>query len=147
VIDYDEQSPFHAFDARHVVLFGESYEPSRFSQHLITWHEGRTLGHFRVSQMRLVHVTPDADLLEVGTGYELRGRFERVPSDTAKSILAFVSEQGDEFLVVNDPAGATLGRSVEVWAYPVQPSAATSGSPARHLWVICPCSAADIWEW
>ena len=47
VIDYDEQSPFHAFADRQVVVSGEPYEPA--SQRLIGRGGGQKLGHFRVS--------------------------------------------------------------------------------------------------
>ena len=63
VIDYRKQSPFHAFAGRQVVVAGEPYKPE--GQHLIGWGEGKTLGHFRVSTMWLVEVTPDAEPVEV----------------------------------------------------------------------------------
>ena len=97
--------------------------------------------------MRLAEVTPDAELVEVGRGHHLCGRFERGTSDTGQSMLSFVTEKGDTFLVANDPAGATIGRSVKVWAYAVQPSPSIPRLPGRYLWIICPCSAADLWEW
>jgi hypothetical protein len=143
VIDYDEQSPFHTFADHHVVVFGEPYEP--LGQHLISTGGKQTLRHLRVSTMRLVEVTTEAELVEVGTGRQLSGQFERATSNTGESTLSFVSEKGDTFLVANDPAGATVGRNVEVWAYPVQLSMPQSSE--QSLWIICPCSAADLWEW
>ena len=143
VVDYDERSPFHAFADRRVVVSGKPFEPEPTGQHL----GGDKLGHFRVSTMRLVEVTPDAELVEVGPGRTLCGRFERGPSEAGASILSFVTERGDSFLVANSPAGATVGRTVEVWAYPVQPSPSFSRPPAECLWIICPCSAADLWKW
>jgi hypothetical protein len=52
VIDYDEQSQFHALSGRHVVVFGEPYKPK--GQHLIGWEGGKQLGHFRVSTIRVM---------------------------------------------------------------------------------------------
>jgi len=145
VIDYDEQSPFHAFADRQVVVSGEPYEPS--GQHLIGWRGGQKPGHFRVSMMRLVEVSSDAALVEVGPGPHLSGRFEHGTSDTVESKLSFVTQKGATFLVANDPAGATAGSSVEVWAYLVQPSPLTRRSPGQYLWIICPYSAKDLWDW
>lgn len=145
VIDYDEQSPFHAFAGRQVVVLGEPYEPE--GQHLIGWREGKAVGHFRVSTMRLERLTPEAELEEVGEGRHLHGRFQRGMNETGDSTLSFVTEEGNAYLVANDPAGATLGHAVEVWAYPVQPSRSIPGSPERYLWIISPCSSHDLWEW
>jgi hypothetical protein len=145
VIDYEEQSPFHAFAGRQVVVSGEPYKPE--GQYLIGCGGGKTLGHFRVSTMRPVEVTGDAELLEVGAGFDLRGRFERGTGDTGKSMLSFVTEKGDAFVVANDPAGVSVGPSVKVWAHPVQPSPSIQKPPGPYLWIICPYSAADLWEW
>jgi hypothetical protein len=109
VIDYSEQSPFHVFAGRQVVVSGEPYKPEGQGQHLIGWRGVKKLGHFRVSTMRLVQVTPDAKLVEVGGGQHLCGRFERGTSETGESMVSFVTEEGDAFLVANDPAGATVG--------------------------------------
>jgi hypothetical protein len=133
VIDYSEQSPFHAFAGRQVGVSGEPYKPE--GQHLIGWGGGKTLGHFRVSTMRLVEVTPDAELVEVGAGQHLCGRFERGKSETGCSTLSFVTEEETTFLVANDPVGATVGPSVEVWAYPVQPSPSIPRPPEQYLWI------------
>ena len=97
--------------------------------------------------MRLVEVIPDAEFVEVRAGQDLRGRFERGACDTGDMALLFLTEMGDRFLVANDPAGATVGRSVEVTAYPIQPSPSIPRPPGQYLWIICDCSAADIWEW
>jgi len=136
VLDYDEQSPFHAFADRPVLVSGEPYEPK--SQRLLA-------RHFQVSTMRLAEAAPDAPLVEVGARQKLSGRFEL--GDARKAALVFISEKGDTFLVANDPAGATVGRSVEVWAYPVQPQASSLRSPEPYLWIICPCSIADLEAW
>jgi hypothetical protein len=103
VIDYEEQSPFHAFADRQVVVSGEPYEPT--GQHLIGTPGGGKRGHFRVSNMRLVEVTSDAELVEVGAAQDLSGRFERSTSDAGESMLSFVTEKSTTFLVANDPAG------------------------------------------
>jgi hypothetical protein len=97
--------------------------------------------------MRLVEVAPDAELLEVGAGQHLTGQFELCTSHTGESTLSFVTEKGDTFLVANDPVGATVGRKVEVLAYPVQPSPSSTVFHGQYLWIICPCSVGDIWEW
>jgi len=145
VIDYEEQSPFHVFTDRQVVATGEPYEPE--GQYLIDWGEGKTLGHFRVSSMRPVEVASDAELLEVGAGYGLRGRFERSAGYPGESVLSFVTDSGDVFVAANDPAGVSVGPSVEVWAYPVQSSPSIQRPQGRCLWIICPYSAADLWAW
>ena len=142
VIDYDEQSPFHVFADRQVVVFGQPYNSGQGQQ-----LGGQSLGHFRVSTMRLVEVTPDAELVEVGPGQELRGRFQHVTSGIGESTLSFVTEKGDAFWVANDPAGVTVDGVVDVWAYPVQTSPSISRPPGQYLWIICPCSAADLWKW
>jgi hypothetical protein len=137
VIDYDEQSPYHAFAGRRVVTPGFPCEPPM--QHVIG-----VRGHFAVSTMRLVEVTPDAWLTEVGAGYPLCGRFAHHCEESAA--LAFVTETGETFLVANNPAGATVGGTVQVLAYPVQLSPCISRSPQPFLWVICPWSYADLEE-
>jgi len=75
VIAYGEQSPYHAFAGRQVVVSGKPYKP--YGQYLLGWGGGKELGHFRVSTMRPVERMGDAELVEVGAGFELRGRFER----------------------------------------------------------------------
>lgn len=145
VIAYEEQSPFHAFAGRHVVVSGEPYRPE--GQALIGWDGAKSLGHFRVSSMRPVEVTDDVELREVGAEFDLRGRFWRGTSDTGKSLLRFVTEHGDTFEVANDPAGASVGRSVEVRAYPVQPSPLIQKRTGQYLWIICPYSGSDLAQW
>jgi len=142
VIDYDEQSPFHAFAERRVLVTGEPYQPK--GQYLMGWRgnrSGEKFGHLRFSTMRLVEVRPDAELVEVGASHELSGRFER----GAGEALSFITDRGDRFLVFNDPAGANIGQSVEVSAYPVRPSIPVSTE--AYLWVICPCSMGELWAW
>jgi hypothetical protein len=68
--------------------------------------------------MRLVEVTPDAQLVEVGEEQHLSGRFKGGTSVTGQSILSFVTEKGTTFLVANQPVGLTTGRDVRVLAYP-----------------------------
>jgi hypothetical protein len=103
--------------------------------------------NLRVSTMRLVEVTPDAKLIEVGEEQHLSGRFKGGTSDTAESNLSFVTEKGTTFLVANEPTGLTAGLDVEVLAYPVQPFSLTPKSPEQYLWIICPCSAQALWDW
>ena len=145
VLDYNEQSPFHAFAGCRVVVSGEPYTPE--GQQLIGWRAGKKLGHFRVLTMRLLEAARDAEFVEIGAAQHLRGRFEPVPTATADSTLSFVTEDGTAFLVANDPAGATVGTSVAVCAYSLQRSPSTPKPPERYLWIIGPCSAADVWEW
>ena len=145
VIDYEEQSPFHSFARRQVIAFGEPYNPK--GQYLISRSGGKTLGHFRPSCVRLVEVTDDAELLEIGALYDLRGRFEYGIAETDESVLSFVTEKGDAFVVANDPVGAKVNISLQVSAYPVQLSPSHLRLPGRYLWVICPYSAADLWKW
>src|SRR5471030_384138 len=52
VIDYDEQSPFHAFADRQVLVSGEPYEPT--GQMLIGRRGKPGIGHLHVATMRLV---------------------------------------------------------------------------------------------
>ncbi len=137
VIDYQELSPFHAFAGLRVVVSGQPYQPG--GQHL----GGPKLGHLRVSTMRLADAAPGAELMEVGTPRQLRGRFE----STRESDLCFVAETGDSFLVANDPPGLNVGRSMEVLAYPVQPPPTIQRPAGQYLWIICPCSAEDLSKW
>jgi hypothetical protein len=146
LIDYEEQSPFHAFSGRRVVVAGEPYTPGK-GQRLFGWRGGKTTGHFRVSTMRSVEATADLEVVEVGEGFALPGRFERDTSDTGESMLRFVTQNGDVFAVANDPAGASVDRDVEVWAYLVQPSPLLQKSTWQSLWIICPYSMSDLWEW
>lgn len=139
VIDYDEQSPYHAFAGRWVVVSGVPCEPPM--QHVIC-----VSGHFGVSTMRFVEVTPDAWLIEIGAAQYLSGRFEHATGDARESALSFVTEKGDTFQVANNPAGATVGCRVKVLAYPVQLSPCISRSAQQYLWVICPWSYADLQE-
>jgi hypothetical protein len=53
IITYEEDSPFHRFADRQVVVSGEPYEPT--GQHLIS--DGGKLGHFHVSSIRLAEGT------------------------------------------------------------------------------------------
>jgi len=145
VIDYEEQSPFHAFDCRQVIAFGEPYRPK--GQYLIGGRGGKTLEHFHPSCVRLVEGPDDAQLFEVGAPYNLRGRFQLGPADTGESMLSFVTEKGEVFVVANEPAGVRMNISLQVSAYPVQLSPALQRPPERYLWIICPYSADDLWKW
>jgi hypothetical protein len=139
VIDYDEQSPYHAFAGRRVVVSGVPCEPPM--QHVIG-----VSGHFAVSTMRLVEVTTDAWLIGIEEPQHLSGRFDGGTSEAKEPALSFVTEKGDTFLVANNPAGATAGCTVKALVYPVKLSPDTSASPHPCLWVICPWSYADLWE-
>lgn len=146
VLDYDEQSPFHAFAGRQVAVSGEPYKLEE-GQQMFSMSRNKGLEHFRVSTMRLLVVTPDALLVQVGAGQHVRGRFAQTTSETVDSTLSFVTEEGSTFLVANDPAGATAGPSVEVLAYPVQLPPSPPTPPGEYLWIIGPHSEADLWEW
>src|SRR5262245_48640888 len=146
VIDYAEESPFHAFAGRQVLVAGEPFTPGPGTQHLVSWGD-KPVGHFEVSTMRLAKVTPDAELVEVGPRHYLVGRLERCTSDTGGSTLSFVTEMGDVFHITNDPAGANVGRTVEVCAHRVEPSPSNETPRGQYLWIMCPCSMKDIWEW
>jgi hypothetical protein len=143
VVDYNEQSPFHAFAGRHVLVSGEPYTPT--GSHLISRDRERPLGHLKVSTMRLIDMAEDAELVEVGPGQHLTGRFERSTSG-GESTLSFLTEN-DTFRVANDPAGAAVDNSVRVWARPVQLGPSVPAAPERCLWIICPCPMADLWAW
>jgi hypothetical protein len=147
VVDYEEQSPYHAFARHRVVALGEAYEPGPLTQHLIGWHGARSLGHFQVSTMKLAEITSDAEVVEVGPRQTLRGQLERHAISTGKSILTFVTEEGEAFVVANDPAGSNVGARIEVSAYAVYRSASAAPSSGRLLWVIGPYSMADLWKW
>ena len=144
VISYGEQSPYHAFADRKVVASGRPYMPT--GAHIIGTHRGQKLGHFRVSTMRLVTVTPDAQLVEVGEEQHLSGRFKVGTNDSGPLVLSFVTEKGTTFLVANDPAGLIVGRDVKILAYSVQPYRLTQQSPEQYLWTLCPCSVQDLWD-
>jgi hypothetical protein len=77
VIDYNEQSQFHAFAGRHVVVFGEPYRPK--GQYLIGWEGGKQLGHFRVSTIRVIE-----DVDETGTNNAAHGTALNPSNDRRK---------------------------------------------------------------
>ena len=145
IISYNEQSPFHAFADRRVLVSGEPYKPK--GQSPMSRDRNRPLGHFRVTTMRLVEILAGLELVEVGAEQDLFGQFERRASATGQPTLFFVTDEGDTFLVANDPAGATVGRRVEVRAFPVQPSPSIPRPPEQWFWIICPCSMEDLWAW
>jgi hypothetical protein len=147
IVDYEEQSPFHNFVGRHVIAHGEPYRPNAMSQVLVGWSGVKVFGHFCVSTMRVSEVTTDVEFVEVGPGHHLRGQFEPATSAGADSKLSFVTDDRKAFLVANDPAGLRCGIDVAVWAYPIQAPTARHGLAGPYLWVICPHSAADLWEW
>jgi hypothetical protein len=55
VLTYQEDSPFHTFADRRVMVSGEPYKPT--GQHLIGWQGARKVGHFRVANIRLAEGT------------------------------------------------------------------------------------------
>jgi hypothetical protein len=142
VIDYNEQTPFHLFANRRVLAIGQPYRPDPRAQIIIRTADGGTIKHFKVARLRVAEPTGDLQFAEVGPEQRLSGQLTQT---TSESMLCFTTENGDKFLVANDPAGAAPGRSVNVVAYPVLPS--SQGTAAKHLWIICPHSAADLWEW
>jgi len=97
--------------------------------------------------MRLVTVTPDAQLVEVGEEQQISGRFKVGTSDRGESILSFVTDEGTTFLVANEPAEMVADRDVRVSAYPVEPYPTTPKSTKHYLWIICPYSTQDLWDW
>lgn len=143
IIDYAEQSPYHAFAGRHVVALGESYRPP--GSQIIGWNgkSGELLGHFRVSNMRISEPDGDARIVEVGPEQEISGRFER----TRDRWLSFVAENGDTFQVVNNPAGLVVGRTVEASFFAVQLRQSLYKGSERYAWVAGPYSCADLWKW
>ena len=147
IIDYDEQSPFHNFVGRHVIAYGEPPKPIGIRQVLVGWPGAKALGHFCVSTMRVSDVSADVEFVEIGAGHNLKGRFERATGADDDSKLSFVTADRKAFLVANDPAEVKCGTDVAVWAYPIQAPTARHGLAGPYLWVICPHSAADLWEW
>jgi hypothetical protein len=142
ILSYGEQSPYHAFAGRHVAVEGRPYTPQ--GQRLVGWR-GKMLGHLRVDSMRVMDAA-GAGIVQVGPERRLRGRFERISTDPDRRELLFMTSDGDTFHVVNDPAGATVSADIEVSAFDVNRlPLASSGVP--HLWVVCPHSIADLWEW
>jgi len=139
VIDYDEQSPYHAFAGRRVVVTGFPCEPPL--QHVI----GVT-GHFAVSLMRLAKGRGGAWLTEIGPGQTLTGCFKGAMRNVGQSPLSFVTEIGDTFQVVNNPAGVIIGCTVQALCYPVQLSPRVAKTHQPYFWVICPWAYAELWE-
>jgi hypothetical protein len=138
VIDYDEQSPYQAFIGRRIVASGYPCHPPL--QHRI-----RVTGHFAVFSMKITEPPADAWLIEVGPRQELAGTFEHTTDpEAAESELSFITETGDAFRVVNNPAGMAVNQFVNTLAYPVQLSPCASRSPQQSLWVICPWSYAQL---
>ena len=137
VIDYDEQSPYHAFTERRVVASG-------FPCHPPMQHRIQVTGHFAVSRMQLAGPSPDAWLTEVGAAQELAGHFEhRIDCETSQSELSFVTEHG-AFQVVNNPAGMSVDESVDTLAYPVQLSPNVWRGVRQGIWVITHFSYAEL---
>ena len=62
VIDYSEESPYHAYAGRHVVVSGEPFDPDPYGQRLVGWSGSKSVGHFSVSTMRLVDATIESTL-------------------------------------------------------------------------------------
>jgi hypothetical protein len=137
VIDYDEQSPYHAFIERRIVASGLPCHPPM--QHRI-----QVTGHFAVSRMQLAGPAPDAWLTEVGPAQELAGHFEhRIGCETSQCELSFVTEH-DAFQVVNNPAGMSVDEPVDALAYPVQLSPNVSRGMRQAIWVITQFSYAEL---
>jgi hypothetical protein len=134
VIDYCGWEPYHVFADHRVLVTGQP-------GHCRAPGLCRRLGEFRVLTMRLVEVTPDAELIEIGSPQQLSGRFERSTSDSAESTLFFVTEKDDTFLVANDPPGTSVGCYLDVRAYPVQPSPSISRPAEKYLWIYLPTFA------
>jgi len=137
VIDYDEQSPYQAFIGRRVVVSG-------FPCHPPMQHRIEVTGHFAVSRMQLAAPEADAWLIDVGLPQEFAGRFKRSANEAAETQLAFLTENGDTFSVVNNPAGMSVNEVVDALAYPVQLSPCVSRRLRLSLWVVCPWSYAQL---
>ncbi len=146
VIATDDLSPYHAFAERRVMASGAPYEP-KYRQRILSRVGEKPIRHFRVSTMRLAEATPDAWLTEVGEEQRLAGRFERGAGDGGEAALSFVTEEGVAFLVANEPPGAAAGGRVEVTAYPVLPTPSSARRLRQSLWVICPYTHKETWEW
>lgn len=139
VIDYAEQSPYQAFAGRQVVASGCSCKPP-------DCHVIGVTGHFAVSTLRLAEMAADAWLTEVGTEQFLNGYFDKSMNNTAQFPWSFVTETGDTFLVVNNPAGATMAEMGQASCYPVRVSSCVADPQQPYLWVICPFSYGELWE-
>jgi hypothetical protein len=137
VIDYDEQSPYQAFIGRRVVASG-------FPCHPPMQHRIGVAGHFAVSRMRVAGLAPDAWLIDVGPPQEFAGRFKHSANEAAETELSFLTENGDTFRVVNNPAGMAVNEVVNVLAYPIQLSPCVSRRLRVSLWVVCPWSYAQL---
>jgi hypothetical protein len=146
IIDYGELSPFHALADHQVIASGEPYRPA--GQAVIRWggRSGDLLRHFRVSLVRPIEVTPDVQITEIRAPNALSGRFER-DSAIPESTLSFVTDDGNTFTVINDAPGMVLGADVKVSAYPVQLLPRLRRFAREYLWVVCPYSMKDLWEW
>jgi hypothetical protein len=144
VVEYGEASPYHPFAGRRVMVSGRPYQPD--GQCLIGWRHRTELKHLRVLTMRLAVPDSDAWLIEVGPAQDLSGRIERGSDDAGAPSLSFVNEQGDTFRVANDPPGVQIGCTVDVRIYHVL-LATSSQSPRQVVWLLCWCSAVDVWGW
>jgi hypothetical protein len=137
VLTYQENSPFRPFHGRKVALSGKPFTPK--GQHLIG-SRSRPLHHLELSSMRLTAITPDVQLLEVGRHEQLRGRFKRVRCRPVfwRTALWFVTQQGQEFLVANNPERAKLGDvEVSASAYHVQLARNKDASSTHYIWITC----------
>jgi hypothetical protein len=91
--------------------------------------------------MQLAEWAADAWLTEVGAAQELAGRFKHsIEGEGAESGFSFVTEHGDAFQVINNPAEMAVDQFIETLAYPVQLSPGFSRRLRQTLWVICPVS-------
>src|SRR4051794_37422048 len=143
VLSYEENSPFRPFHRRKVGLSGKPYTPK--GQHLIDPGSRLPLNHLELASMRLLLITPDAQILEVGRREIFRGRFKRSRAGrfSWKTALWFVTQHGKEFLVANNPEHADLSGDIDVAAYPVKPVRPNIAS-VQHLWITGAATIEDV---
>ena len=133
VLTYAQFTPFHAFAERRVTVVGRDFRPE--GQILASMDWNRPLGHFRVSTMRLVAVTDDAEFAQVGPAQTLLGRLERGRSVSGEPTQSFTTEDGTTFVVADYPHAVPVGSLVEVEAYPLQRLPLQSSPSEPCLWI------------
>lgn len=129
-IDCSEDSPFHALDAREVIVSGQPCE----TQDMFV--AGKVPDRFRASSMQIAEISADAQVVELEAKQELTGHFEQSRAQPAEHPLTFVTLDGKVYRVVNDEDREVLENAVaNIRAYPVRSSPPVQETVPR-LWIV-----------
>lgn len=129
-IDCSEDSPFHAFDGREVIVSGEPYETRDL------FVAGKVPDRFCASSMQIAEVLADPQLFELDAKQEFTGSFEHTRGQPAGHPITFVARDGQIYRVVNDQDREVLENAIaNIRAYPVRSSPPVA-EPIQRLWVV-----------